>query len=155
VFAPENGQKFNGKPQPVRETRVVKNQLSILACLSALTLTGCQSFGGGGTPVAVAPPASRIVGDWTDADGKSVSTFGQGKFSTVVLETGEKVTEGTYVEKGPEMVEFTYFSRRSQQQVTSSCNVLDSQLNCTSSTGEKFIMLRRGAPVPTPAPATG
>ena len=67
-----------------------------------LLLTGC--LGGGSSSVRPAP--SGVEGAWMDANG-ILSTFSGGTFQTVTTDTGQKLSEGTYVMSGPNSVHIT------------------------------------------------
>jgi len=117
----------------------------ILATIAtAAMLAGCVATGPGG-PIANAP--SAVEGEWMSADGVAISRFSGGVFETIATDTGNKLADGNYRHADARTVEITV--RSLIRQTTSNVNcalVTQSQLNCTSSTGQQFILTRRGAP---------
>jgi hypothetical protein len=125
----------------------LKPHYLFVALAVAAATSGCQSFGGGGgTPVAVAPPA--IEGDWVGAEGL-VSSFRGGVFQTRTTDTGEVLATGNYVEQAGGVVQIDVQSKvRAPQTVNClkaapDANGAFSQMNCTSSTGSQFSLSRR------------
>lgn len=114
-----------------------------------LALAGCQSdapYREGGGPVA-STPQDKVQGDWMSADGVAISRFsGGGTFETLATDTGNKLAQGTYRFRDPATVdiEVTSLIRNSTSSVA--CAVIStSQLNCTSSAGQRFVLSRRRA----------
>jgi hypothetical protein len=114
------------------------------AALSVI-LAGCMSFGGsggGGTPAR--PVQTGIEGSWIDAQGTGLSTLSGGVFSTVATDTGQKLAEGSYVANGATSVQITGTSLIRQSPISFNCLLVStSQLNCTSSAGQQFVLTRR------------
>jgi hypothetical protein len=112
-----------------------------------VVLAGCMGFGGGGTPAA--RKASGIEGAWIDAQGTGLSTLQGGIFATTAIDTGQKLAEGSYTLSGADSVQITGVSilRRSRGEpsdISFNCRLAStSQLNCTSSTGQQFVLTRR------------
>ena len=104
--------------------------------------------GGGGTPVAARP--TGVEGTWQDPTG-GVSTLSGGVFRTVASDTGEKLSEGSYVLNGRESVTITGTSLARQRRnlpadLAFNCLLAaPNQLNCTGSGGQQFILTRRAA----------
>ena len=87
-------------------------------------------------------PASKATG--SSADGVAVSRLSGGVFTTTALDTGNKLADGSYKVTGSNTVEITVISLI--RNTTSSVNcalVTGNQLNCTSSTGQQFVLTRR------------
>ena len=102
--------------------------------------------GGGGAPVAKAPERTYFDGAWTSADGIAESRFAGGVFTTVATENGNKLADGSYVLTDQRTAQITVKSliRNTTSNVT--CLVAtESQLNCTSSSGQTFILNRKPA----------
>lgn len=119
--------------------------ISIAATASlAAIAAGCTTSGSG--PVAKAPERTYFDGAWTSADGIAESRFAGGVFSTVATENGTKLADGSYVLSDQRTAQITVKSliRNTTSNVT--CLVAtESQLNCTSSTGQTFILNRKAA----------
>lgn len=120
----------------------------LIACLGAMSmaLAACQTGGpsGGNVPVMNRAP-SGIEGSWVDANGIT-SSFNGGVFETRTTDTNEKLAEGNYRYQSQQLVEIDM--RSLVRGTTSRVNcalVSPTQLNCTSSTGARFSLNRRGA----------
>ena len=113
-----------------------------IAVLSA-ALAGCMSSGdAGGPPMRMAPKG--VEGAWIDAQGTGLSTFSGGVFQTVATDTGQKLSDGSYVSTGPTSVEINGTSLIRQSPISFNCLLIStSQLNCTSSGGQQFVLTRR------------
>jgi len=126
---------------------IARNLMSIAAvAAAAAALAGCVGAGPGigGGPVAVAPRGG-VEGEWLSTDGVAVSRFSGGAFETNALDTGNKLAEGSYRMADARNVEITM--RSLIRQTTSNVNcalVTPNQLNCTSSSGQQFVLTRRG-----------
>jgi hypothetical protein len=110
----------------------------------AASLAGCMTGGPGGGPLAAAP--TGVEGEWLSTDGVAVSRFSGGVFQTTALDTGNKLADGSYQMVDNRNVAITVKSLI--RQTTSSVNcalVASNQLNCTSSTGQQFVLTRRPA----------
>ncbi len=107
-----------------------------------VVLAGCMGFGGGATPPA--RKASGIEGAWIDAQGTGLSTLQGGIFQTVATDTGQKLAEGSYALNSPTSVQITGTSLIRQSPISFNCLLIStSQLNCTSSAGQQFVLTRR------------
>ncbi len=108
-------------------------------------VSACQTVEYGG-PVAVAPPAGAAEGQWVGTDGVAVSTFNNGNFASNATDTNAKLAEGTYRYTDPRTVAITFTSLIRQTVVQANCAVVSqAQMNCTSSSGAQFSLLRRAA----------
>lgn len=123
----------------------VRNTLALAGLAAALS--ACVSYpgsgggGGGGTPVR---PASGIEGAWIDAQGTGLSSLSGGVFQTVATDTGQKLAEGSYILNGANSVQITGTSLIRQSPIAFNCLLVSSsQLNCTSSAGQQFVLTRR------------
>jgi hypothetical protein len=75
-----------------------------------------------------------------------MSRFSGGVFQTTAIDTGNKLADGSYQMVDNRNVAITVKSLI--RQTTSSVNcalVASNQLNCTSSTGQQFVLTRRPA----------
>ncbi|MET3791607.1 hypothetical protein [Aquamicrobium terrae] len=87
---------------------------------------------------------SGVEGSWIDAQGTGLSTFTGGAFQTVATDTGQKLSDGSYRMTGPSSVEITGTSLIRQSPISFNCLMVStSQLNCTSATGQNFVLTRR------------
>jgi hypothetical protein len=122
----------------------ISGKLGIVALLSVMA--GCVSGGPppeAGGPVRVAR-GSPLDGEWVSTDGVAASRFSGGVFTTTALDTGNKLADGSYRMSGS-TVDITVKSLIRNTTTSVACAmVAPSQLNCTSSTGQQFILTRRG-----------
>jgi hypothetical protein len=122
----------------------IARKLFSAAALAAMSagLVGCMTGGGpGGGPLAA---ASGVEGEWLSTDGVAVSRFSGGVFQTTALDTGNKLADGSYQMVDDRTV--TISVKSLIRQTTSSVNcalAAPAQLNCTSSTGQQFVLTRR------------
>lgn len=113
----------------------------------AVALAGCQGMGPpsprgpiGNTPA----PSSGFNGDWLSTDGVALSRFTGGVFETLATDTGNKLAEGTYTQINPTTVSISVTSLIRQTTTQVNCAMVSqTQLNCTSSTGQQFSLVRR------------
>ncbi|MGE0280324.1 MAG: hypothetical protein AB7P20_06890 [Rhizobiaceae bacterium] len=118
----------------------------IFAVLTAGTLAaGCSTTGGGGAE-ARAPAPTHFDGAWMSADGIAESRFAGGVFTTVATENGNKLADGSYVLTDQRTAQITVKSliRNTTSNVTCLA-ATETQLNCTSSSGQTFILNRKPA----------
>ncbi|PSJ63390.1 hypothetical protein [Kumtagia ephedrae] len=108
----------------------------------AAGISGCVSGG----PSGPNSSAMRgVEGDWVSTDGVAVSRFSGGVFTTNALDTGNKLADGSYRING-NVVEITVVSLIRNTTTNVNCaQVSPNQLNCTSSTGQNFVLTRRSA----------
>ncbi|QPC91025.1 hypothetical protein [Mesorhizobium sp. INR15] len=114
-------------------------------CVAAATVVGlaaCATSGPDEPPMAAAPKG--VEGSWIDAKGTGLSTFTGGKFTTVATDTGQKLADGSYTLTGATSVEINGTSLIRQTPVSFNCLMVStSQLNCTSVSGQNFVLTRR------------
>lgn len=114
-----------------------------LAAAAAAALAGCTTSGPAEPPIASAPRG--VEGSWIDAQGTGLSTISGGRFQTVATDTGQKLADGSYTMTGSTSVEIHGTSLIRQSPIAFNCLLVStSQLNCTSSTGQNFVLTRRG-----------
>ena len=78
--------------------------------------------------------------------GVAISRFAGGVFETVATDTGNKLADGNYRYADNRTVEITVISLIRQTTTNVNCALANpSQLNCTSSTGQQFVLTRRRA----------
>ena len=105
-------------------------------------LAGCVSSGPSNPPMATAP--TGVEGTWIDAQGTGLSTLSGGVFTTVATDTGQKLAEGSYVLSGTNAVEINGTSLIRQSPISFNCLLVSTnQLNCTSASGQNFVLTRR------------
>ena len=124
-----------------------KFRMTALAAL-AVALAGCQGMGppppGGPIIAAPQPATSGFDGEWMSMDGVALSRFNGGMFETLATDTGNKLAEGTYTQISPTTVSIAVTSLIRQTTTQVNCAlVTQTQLNCTSSTGQQFSLVRR------------
>ena len=121
---------------------IARKLLSAGAAASLLAAAACTTTGPSEPPMSAAPKG--VEGNWIDATGQAVSTFGGGKYTTVAAQTGEKFAEGTYTVTGATSVEITGTSLIRQTPIHTNCLLVSTnQLNCTDATGKNFVFTRR------------
>ena len=112
--------------------------------LMAAALAGCQSTGPGPGPVARQPQG--VEGEWLSTDGVAMSRFTAGAFETLAVDTGNKLATGSYRNVSPTLVEISVTSIIRQTTSTVNCSlVTPAQMNCTSSAGQQFVLVRKGS----------
>jgi predicted small lipoprotein YifL len=123
---------------------IARKFLSMSVAAAALaTLSACATSGPDQPPMAAATPKG-VEGAWIDAKGTGLSTFSGGSFTTVATDTGQKLADGSYTMTGATSVEINGTSLIRQTPVSFNCLMVStSQLNCTSSSGQNFVLTRR------------
>ncbi|AMS40962.1 hypothetical protein N7E70_009980 [Aminobacter sp. NyZ550] len=118
----------------------------VLALLAA-AIAGCSTSGGGSSGGGgVRPAPTGVEGAWLDAKGTGLSTFAAGSFQTVATDTGQKLSDGTYILTGANSVQINGTSLIRQSPISFNCLLISAnQLNCTSSAGQQFTLTRRTA----------
>lgn len=112
-----------------------------IAAAAAVTLAACTTTGPGEPPVIT---AKGVEGSWIDAQGTGLSTFKGGSFATVATDTGQKLADGSYTTTGGTSVEIHGTSLIRQTPISFNCLMVStSQLNCTSASGQNFVLTRR------------
>lgn len=110
----------------------------------AALLSGCMAGGPQRLPIASTP--SGVEGEWISADGVAISRFAGGVFETVATDTGNKLADGNYHYADNRTVSITVMSLIRQTTTNVNCALVTStQLNCTSSSGQQFILTRKRA----------
>jgi len=117
-----------------------------LALAGVTFLAGCQTGGPGpgSAPIAVQP--TGVEGEWLSTDGVAMSRFTGGVFETLAVDTGNKLATGSYRYSDAKTIAISVTSII--RQTTSSVNcalVTLQQLNCTSSGGQQFVLVRKQA----------
>ena len=113
-----------------------------MAAAAALLLAACTTSGPANAPMVSAPKG--VEGSWIDAQGTGLSTISGGRFQTVATDTGQKLADGSYSLTGPTSVEINGTSLIRQSPISFNCLLVStSQLNCTSATGQNFVLTRR------------
>ncbi len=115
-----------------------------MSAMSVL-LAGCMGSGGtggAGPGGSIAAPRG-VEGEWMSSDGVAVSRLNGGVFTTNALDTGNKLADGTYRVSG-NMAEITVVSLIRNTTTNVNCLLVSpNQMNCTSSTGQQFVLNRR------------
>ncbi|SJM32797.1 Outer membrane lipoprotein omp10 homolog [Mesorhizobium delmotii] len=120
---------------------IARKLLSAGIVAAAAALAACTTAGPGGPPLAARSP---VEGSWIDAQGTGLSTFAGGSFNTVATDTGQKLADGSYTMTGGTSVEIQGTSLIRQTPISFNCLLIStSQLNCTSASGQNFVLTRR------------
>ncbi|UVK40671.1 hypothetical protein LHFGNBLO_002162 [Mesorhizobium sp. AR10] len=113
-----------------------------VAAALATMLAACTTGGPDQPPIGSGQKG--VEGSWIDAKGTGLSTFSSGSFTTVATDTGQKLAEGSYTMTGATSVEINGTSLIRQTPVSFNCLMVStSQLNCTSASGQNFVLTRR------------
>lgn len=114
------------------------------AALGLLAVAGCQTGPGPGSTGPVARAPQGVEGDWMSTDGVAMSRFTAGSFETLAVDTGNKLATGTYTNVSPTMVTISVTSIIRQTTSSVNCSlVTQAQMNCTSSAGQQFVLVRK------------
>jgi predicted small lipoprotein YifL len=110
---------------------IARKVLSMSVAAAALAgLAACTTSGPNEPPMASAPKG--VEGSWI------------GTFTTVATDTGQKLADGSYTMTGATSVQINGTSLIRQTAVSFNCLMVStSQLNCTSSSGQNFVLTRR------------
>jgi hypothetical protein len=121
---------------------IARKVLSMGVAGALATMLAACATGGPDQPPMVTQKG--VEGSWIDAKGTGLSTFASGSFTTVATDTGQKLAEGSYTMTGATSVEISGTSLIRQTPVGFNCLMVStSQLNCTSATGQNFVLTRR------------
>ncbi|MDX8536425.1 MULTISPECIES: hypothetical protein [Mesorhizobium] len=121
---------------------IARKLLSAGAAASLLAASACSTVGPSEPPMSSGPKG--VEGSWIDAKGTGLSSFTAGAFTTVATDTGQKLAEGSYTMTGATSVEIHGTSLIRQTPVSFNCLMIStSQLNCTSASGQNFVLTRR------------
>lgn len=109
-----------------------------------LSLAACQSVSYNSSGYNSPPPQAGIEGQWTDPNG-IISSFYGGRFETRTTDgTNSLLARGNYTQVNPSLVEIemTSLVRNTTSRVNCAL-ATPNQLNCTSSTGSQFSLVRK------------
>jgi hypothetical protein len=138
------------------------NRLAVLSVLASGFLASCQTYDLGSREPSVAPAPAGIDGEWVDTRGINTAKFGGGTFTSIDISNGQTMARGSYTYRDAQNVDLSFTSLIRNTTVNAACILIgQGQLNCTTSSGAKFSLVRRGtvpnaaaaAPVPRPLPA--
>lgn len=136
----------------------MKKNVGLVAAVAVLStavfVAGCTMGPRRPLPgVTPAPMPTGIEGNWVDQAGTGITSFFSGRFTTIATDSGQKLSEGTYQHRDQVLVEITGISIIRQSPVAFNCSVASTdQLNCTSSSGQQFVLTRYNGPLPQPVP---
>jgi hypothetical protein len=118
---------------------IARKSVFVGVAASLGVLAACQSSGPGGPGTA----PGGVEGSWMSSDGVAVSRFAGGVFTTSATDTGNKLAEGSYIVAG-NTVQITGSSVIRQSPISFNCLLASpQQLNCTSSAGQQFTLVRK------------
>ena len=122
----------------------------VLAGIAALA--GCTTINNG----PIEPPKPRgIDGEWVDTRGINTASFANGTFTSIATDSQQVVARGSYTYTDPAQtsVSLAFTSLLRNTSVSANCLiVMPSQMNCTTSSGAKFSLVRKGTAPAGPAP---
>ncbi len=120
-------------------------QRKILALASLpLFVAACQSANYSSPGYSAPPMQQGVEGQWTDPNGITSSFYG-GRFETRTTDgTNSLLARGTYTQVNPSLVEIdmTSLVRNTSSRVNCAL-ATPNQLNCTSSSGAQFSLVRK------------
>jgi hypothetical protein len=127
-----------------------------MSLIGSVLLASCQTSDFGSREVNVAPAPVGIDGDWVDTRGINTAKFGGGAFTSVDANTGQTMARGSYTYRDQQNVDLAFTSLIRNTTVNAACIVVaQNQMNCTTSSGAKFSLVRRAtAPNTVAAPVT-
>jgi hypothetical protein len=140
------------------------HRFALLAVFASITLASCQTSDLAYTRPEAAPAPVGIDGVWVDTRGINSASFKGGTFTSVAADTGQTVARGSYTYRDQQNVDLAFTSLLRNTSVNAACLVVTpSQMNCTTSSGAKFSLVRKAtapgtaavapAPVAKPLPA--
>ncbi|KQZ14443.1 hypothetical protein ASD44_10455 [Mesorhizobium sp. Root554] len=113
------------------------------AAALAVMLAACTTSGPPEPSMGQQAP-SGVEGSWIDAKGTGLSTLAGGRFQTVATDTGQKLSDGSYTMTGAASVEINGTSLIRQSGISFNCLLVSiNQMNCTSASGQNFVLTRR------------
>jgi len=111
---------------------------AVVLVLAATALSGCQkdkinpTAGGGG-----------LAGDWRPEQGNYTARFDNGAFTTLAGDTGNVISQGSYIAVSEKQVDLSWSSNVTNTQNTATCQRPDiNTLNCTDGGGKPFVLRR-------------
>lgn len=116
----------------------MRAKILVSAALLAL-LAGCQT-------VEVNPTAGGggLTGTWLPTGGGYTANFRHGAFSTVASDTGNVISQGSYIAISESEVELKWTSNITGAENIAKCQRPDANtLNCTDDGGRQFVLNRR------------
>ena len=117
---------------------------SIGILVGASVLAGCQAP----APMRSQGPSvarqNAVEGEWASTDGVAISRFSGGAFETRATDTGNTMANGSYryVDNRTVAISVTSLIRNTTSNVNCAL-ATTTQLNCTSSNGQQFVLTRR------------
>jgi hypothetical protein len=120
----------------------MRRQIIIAAAsLVSMGLAGCQAVPYGNYPTY--EPVRGVEGQWFGTDRVAVSEFRRGTFTSRAMDTGNLLAEGSYRYTDQNDLEVTFTSLIRHQTIRANCTLVSpEQMNCTSSSGANFQLLR-------------
>lgn len=120
----------------IRKTASIAAVVPLIAALSACVAPAPREIAVRSGPA--------IDGQWMDQQGVAISTFSNGRFTSVATDTGAKLSEGSYQMRGSNDVSINMTSLIRQTQTSVNCSMVSNQqLNCTNASGQNFVLTRR------------
>lgn len=111
------------------------------AAAVSIALGGCEAVPYGNYPTFRG--MSGVEGEWIGTDRVAVSEFNRGSFTSHATDTGNLLAQGNYRYVDDRDIEVTFTSLIRKQTIQANCAlVAPDQMNCTSSSGAKFQLMR-------------
>jgi hypothetical protein len=112
----------------------------------SVLLASCQTYEASTGPDIVSPKLNGIDGEWVGTDGVAVSSFTGGAFTSKATDTGQLLAQGNYTYRDQQNIDISFRSLIRNTSVNAACIVvMPSQMNCTSSSGAKFTLVRKAS----------
>lgn len=109
-------------------------------------LASCQTYDVNTGPRMSSPKPAGIDGEWVDSRGINTATFSAGTFTSFATDTGKVAARGSYSYRDQQNVDLAFTSMIRNTTVNAACLVvMPSQMNCTTSSGATFTLVRKGA----------
>lgn len=129
---------------------ISRRTCTAVSLIAATALAGCYASsppplrGGGPGPAPIVSTPTSVDGEWVSTDGVALSRFYGGRFETLATDTGNRLSEGSYsyIDQSTVTISVTSLIRQTTTDVNCAL-VTSAQLNCTSSAGQQFSLLRR------------
>lgn len=116
--------------------RMKKNGLSFIAVSALVFLAACQN-----AKDIAGPPV--LNGTWASSDGIYVAEFFNGQFKAVANDTGNVISEGSYIALAENKVRINWVGKISEKANQAECFKPDpNQLDCVDVNGNKFSLRR-------------
>jgi hypothetical protein len=123
----------------MKNMRVRTTATGIAAAMLAL-VAGCQS-----TKINPTAGGGGITGNWQPDSGGYTAIFDNGRFSTTASDTGNIISQGSYLAVSASEVQLHWTSNITGLENSAACNRPQANtLECTDAGGRNFVLRRAG-----------